>query len=243
MAYLKLLLMRHAQSLGNLQGQMEGQSSTELSPEGHRQAQQLCGALMQCTRPTHLYSSPLRRAVQTTEYLSTALQQLSHGYAFAQMTSLQEMHQGIFQGLTWAQAQASYPDLCTQLLSSLTWQPIPQAESLIDARTRAQHWMRGLLRQHQPGDVIWAISHEGFLQQLIAVVLGCDRTWKISIPPTAIFEFWLASTQPPSQVTSQGHDPSSNPPTEGLIPESFNPEHWILRRFNDYSHLTDAQAM
>ncbi len=233
MAYLKLLLMRHAQSLGNLQGQMEGQGSTELSAEGHLQAQQLCGALMQSARPTHLYSSPLLRAVQTTAYLSAALQQLSHSYSCQQMPSLQEMHQGIFQGLTWAQAQATYPELCAQLLSSLTWQPVPQAESLIDARIRAETWMSDLLRQHQPGDVVWAISHEGFLQQLISVVLGCDRTWKISIAPTAIFEFWF----------QQPYDLSSKPLTEGFRPESFNPEHWILRRFNDYSHLADGKAM
>jgi broad specificity phosphatase PhoE len=224
MAYLRLLLIRHAQSLGNLQGQMEGQSSTALSAKGHRQAQQLCDALMQSARPTHLYSSPLLRAIQTTEYLNAALKQTSsqHAYRYvtAQMTSLQEMHQGIFQGLTWPQAQATYPDLCAQLLSSLAWQPVPQAESLADARTRAELWMQHLLSVHQPGDVVWAISHEGFLQQLISVVLGCDRTWKMSIAPTAIFEFWLASTQ------------------AGFTTERFNPEHWILRRFNDYSHLT-----
>jgi broad specificity phosphatase PhoE len=220
MAYLKLLLMRHAQSLGNVQGQMEGQSSTALSAEGHRQAQQLSHRLMGLAPssglPTHLYSSPLLRALQTTQYLSAALQQGHHFCDTQQTAALQEMHQGVFQGLTWAQAQASYPELCAQLLSSLVWQPVPQAESLAAARTRAQGWMQHILSEHQPGDVIWAMSHEGFLQQLISVVLGCDRTWKISIGHTAIFEFWLAE--------------------EGCL-NSFNPEHWILRRFNDCSHL------
>jgi broad specificity phosphatase PhoE len=236
-AYLKLLLIRHAQSLGNLQGRMEGQSSTELSALGISQAQQLSARLMQSSElPSHLYSSPLLRASQTTQYLTDALKQMRHPYEIRQTIALQEMHQGIFQGLTWAQAQATYPDLCAQLVSSLAWQPVPQAESPPAARSRAQQWMQCLLKQHQCGDVIWAVSHEGFLQQLISVVLGCDRTWKISIAPTAIFEFWLASTHPLGLGSMLGV--SSN----RFDPDRFNPEHWILRRFNDCSHLADAEA-
>ena len=167
MAYLKLLLIRHAQSLGNLQGQMEGQSSTELSAEGHRQAQQLSGRLAQSELPTHIYTSPLLRASQTTHHLTRELQRLGHPFHSEQISVLQEMHQGVFQGLTWAQAQLQYPEVCAQLLSSLTWQPVPQAESLVAARDRAKSWVKHILSQHHTGDIIWAVSHEGFLQQLI----------------------------------------------------------------------------
>lgn len=213
--------MRHAQSQGNCQGQLEGQNSTGLSTKGHHQALRLSQALMRSDiRPTHLYSSPLLRARQTTSCLTAALRQADHLFEYQQAAALQEMHQGIFQGLTWAEAQSQYPEVCNQLMSALVWQPVPQAESVTAARERSQAWIERVLAVHQPGDVIWAISHEGLMQQLISVVMGCDRTWKIPIAHTAIFEFWLAKTQ-----------------WETLTHDRYNPEYWKLYRFNDCSHL------
>ncbi len=227
MAYLKILFIRHAQSLGNVQGQMEGQYSTALSELGHTQAQQLKAYLTTQDLPTHIYVSSLLRANQTIQPLVTSLQQHNHPFRSQQTDALRELHQGIFQGLTWAEAQSKYPDVCAKLLSSVTWQPVPEAESLVDARARARSWMKHILDKHPPGDVIWAVSHEGFLQQLISVMMGCDRTWRIPIPHTALFEFWLASTQYQNQWQS-------------LQGDRFNPEFWVLKRFNDCSHLTHS---
>lgn len=229
MAYLKILLIRHAQSIGNVQGLMEGQSSTDLSVEGYAQAARLSEYLVAQDLPTRCYSSSLLRATQTAQVLIERLGRVDASDRPKQIRlekteALQELHQGIFQGLTWAQAQASYPDICEQLLSSLSWQPIPQAESLVAARIRAKSWVKHVLKQHQLGDVVWAISHEGFLQQLVAVMMGCDRTWQIRIPHTAVFEFWLASTHHHNQW-------------QQLEGDRFNPEYWILRRFNDCTHL------
>lgn len=215
---------------------MEGQRSTALSELGRRQAQCLSRRLTEdlSCRPTHLYSSPLLRASQTADALIAALKQIQHPFDIQQTDALKEMHQGIFQGLTWPEAQAHYPELCAQLLSSLRWQPVPQAESLIAARTRSHLWIHHILSVHSPGDVIWMISHAGILQQMIAVMMGCDRTWKIPIAHTAIFEFWLAAT--PSETGTQTLMVAPSMPVSAA--DRFNPEYWQLRRFNDHSHLT-----
>ena len=89
------------------------------------------------------------------------------------------------------------------------------------ARSRAQSWIKHIRQKHRPGDTVWAISHEGFLQHLIAVVLGCDRTWKIPIAHTALFEFWLSE-----QLL-----------IKAAPADRYNPEHWIIQKFNDSSHL------
>lgn len=235
MVYLKLLFIRHAQSIGNLQGQMEGQGSTALSERGWQQAHCLSQHLVEDVScwPTHLYSSPLLRASQTADVMTAALKQVQHPFNTRQTVALQETHQGIFQGLTWIEAQAQYPELCTQLLSSLRWQPVPQAETLVAARSRSHQWIHHILSVHSPGEVVWMVSHEGILQQMIAVMMGCDRTWKISIAHTAIFEFWLAA---PPKIDSQ--TVATAPFTGNLpIPDRFNPEYSQLRRFNDVSHL------
>lgn len=221
-AYLKLLLLRHAQSAGNAAARMEGQSSTPLTLLGQQQAQRLSQVLyQQQTPPSHLYTSPLLRAVQTLETLARPWRSAGHDCPIHQTDQLQELHAGIFQGLTWAEAVARYPDLCQRLVASLDWLPVPQAETLSAGRARAARWVQQVLQAHQPGETVWAVSHEGILQQIIAVLLGCDRTWKLTIPHTARFEFWLAK-----------------PRWEMIDDENrFNPEVQIIRRFNDDSHL------
>ncbi len=240
MSYFRLLLIRHAQSIGNAQARMEGQQSTPLSLQGEQQAQKLshsliCNGNTDCSDrhlatnhwPSHLYSSPLLRAKQTAMILTRSLAQAGRPVPLDFSESLQEIHPGIFQGLTWAQATVRYPVLCRNLMKSLAWQPVPDAESLVAARARAQQWVDHLLARHQPGETVWVVSHAGLMLQMIAAILGCDRTWKLTVHHTAIFEFWLADTH--WQTLSQ---------------DRFNPEYWILRRFNDYSHLksTDIAA-
>ncbi|MEL7356738.1 MAG: histidine phosphatase family protein [Cyanobacteria bacterium J06560_6] len=228
--YFKLVLIRHAESLGNTQKIMEGQGSTALSVRGQRQAQRLAdvlvpsqlslSALPSSALPTCLYSSPLLRASQTATVLHQALRQLGHAVPVHHSNQLQEIHPGIFQGLTWIQVTQQYPELCDRLMTSLAWQPVPQAESPTEARDRAHSWLTQILNRHRPDDTVWAVSHAGLMVQMVSAIMGCDRTWQVPIRHTAIFEFQLAHTH-----------------WHSLTEDRFNPEYWILKRFNDSQHI------
>lgn len=211
--YLKLVLMRHGESQGNIEARLEGQSSTPLSGHGHEQARRLADYLKCQDSPTYLYSSPLQRAVQTATYLSDKI-----GCSLQQDADLQELHQGIFQGLTWAEASQRYPQVCAALTSSLDYQPVPGAETPMAAYQRAIGWYQTLWQRHGVGDVVWIVSHGGFLQHLMRVILGCDRTWQIPIRHTALFEIWLLAPQ----LTQDNQ---------------HNPEYWKIIKFNETPHL------
>jgi broad specificity phosphatase PhoE len=222
LSYLRLLLIRHAQSAGNEVGRMEGQGSTGLSPLGQWQAHTLGNFLKaQEFAPSHCYSSPLLRATQTAAALVAAWS--DQGIVVQPVDALQELHQGIFQGLTWAEAVAHYPELCQQLMTHPQYLPVPEAETLVEAQHRVQRWWQQLLVNHQPGDRIWVISHGGLMQYLIAQILGCDRIWQMAIEPTALFEFWLAETD-----------------GDATHPHRLNPEWWKIIRFNTRPHLSTA---
>lgn len=244
MSYLKLVLIRHAESLGNTQKRMEGQSSTPLTERGIRQAKQLAqsivlsGACAPIDWPTHLYTSPLLRAKQTARYLAESLQRENHPFQTIVDSQLQEIHQGIFQGLTWVEAQAQFPDLCTQLMSSLEWQPVPEAESPGAARARSHAWLQSILSAHQPEDTLWIVSHTGIMLHLIAEIMHCDRTWKINIEHTATFEFWLSH---PSIAPAGSRFPTASSPERSNL-ERSNPERWILNRFNQILPNTSARG-
>jgi broad specificity phosphatase PhoE len=247
MKLLKLLFIRHAQSIGNQQKRMQGNGEFDLSIEGKRQAGKLAQRLLtEGWVPSHVYSSPLRRTTQTTEIL------LSHFLAkplpavvgdlvdeeedeplerldtqgetpnipVEYVEDLREFQNGIFQGLTWTEARERYPDLCKQLENSPDWIPIPGAESLQEARDRSRRFIQAILSRHGNGEQIWVVSHSWILQHLIAELMGSDRSWRIHARNTAIFEFWIDQSR--WQRTDQN---------------CFNTDLWQIRRFNDHQHL------
>ncbi|NJL49540.1 MAG: histidine phosphatase family protein [Leptolyngbyaceae cyanobacterium SM2_5_2] len=233
---LKLLLIRHGQSQGNVEGRMEGWHSSDLTVLGREQSYRLGQYLAAINwSPTHIYCSPLLRATATLVTLQSGWvaqeqvqkdgrDRLNSWPPTILSEELRENNQGIFSGLTWAEAKQRYPDLCRTLETSSDWQPIPQAETLSEGQQRAQQFINHLLNQHCNDDHLWVISHSWILQQLIAQILGCDRVWGIPIRNTAIFEFWLDC--------SRWH--SSNPN------HHLNSELWQIKRFNDYNHLLYA---
>jgi broad specificity phosphatase PhoE len=225
---------------------MQGNGEFDLSPEGKRQAAKLAQRLLtEGWMPTHVYSSPLKRTAQTTDILlshflakplpavvgdlvdeeeSEPLERLGveepPDIPVEYVEDLREFQNGIFQGLTWAEARERYPDLCKQLENSPDWIPIPGAESLQDARDRSRRFIQSLLTRHGNGDQIWVVSHSWILQHLIAELMGSDRSWRIHARNTAIFEFWI------DQSRWQRSDQNC-----------FNTDLWQIRRFNDHQHL------
>jgi broad specificity phosphatase PhoE len=247
MKLLKLLFIRHAQSLGNQQKRMQGQGEFELSDEGRQQAEKLAQRLLsEAWRPSCVYSSPLKRTVQTTEillssFLAEPLPAVVSDLVDDEMDApldvlescaahlpvkveyvpeLKEFQNGIFEGLTWIEAKTQYPDLCHRLENSPDWIQIPHAESLHEARTRARRFISDLVDRHHNGEQIWIVTHSWILQHLIAELMGCDRSWRIHARNTALFEFWIDRSR--WQHTDQNR---------------FNTDLWQIRRFNDYHHL------
>jgi 2,3-bisphosphoglycerate-dependent phosphoglycerate mutase len=222
--FLKLVIIRHAQSTGNVDRRMQGQSDYPLTDLGRTQAQKLAQHLRDAP-PTVIYTSPLQRTIHTTEILRAEI--LRQGLPTAppiQLTpELAEYQNGIFQGLTWAEAQAQYPQLCDQLETSMDWIPVPGAETLRQARDRVERLVDYLLLRHRNGDRLWLVSHGWIMQQLIAELLGSDRSWRIPIKNTAYFEFWIDQ--------SRWHRQDEN---------RLNTELWQIVRFNDLSHLQTA---
>lgn len=242
---LKLLFIRHAQSTGNQEKRMQGHGEFELSDVGRQQAEKLAQRLLaEAWLPSQIYSSPLKRAAQTTQILvdsfqtaplpaavsdlidssvtaiADGLQPTGRQIPIAFVDDLKEFQNGIFQGLTWAEAMNQYPEFCQTLESSPDWIPIPGAETLQAARSRAHRFIQTLLQQHQNGDQVWIISHSWIMQHLIAELMECERSWRLRAGNTALFEFWLDRDR--WNCANQNR---------------FNTDLWQVRRFNDRQHL------
>ncbi len=244
---LKLLFIRHAQSTGNQEKRMQGHGDFTLSEVGRSQAEKLAKRLLaESWYPSHVYSSPLKRTAQTTEILLTQFQsaplpasvsdlidatiqpsttEVTQTIAVEYADELKEFHNGIFEGLTWAEAQSQYPELCRKLEASPDWIQIPGAESLQEARQRSQQFIHRILDRHRDGDHIWIVSHSWIMQHLIAELLGCDRSWRLRAHNTALFEFWLDRAR--WDLDNQNR---------------YNTDLWQILRFNDCRHLGKGEG-
>ena len=65
---MRIKLIRHAQSLANADGKWQGQLDYDLSSLGEKQSFLLSKRFKtEKFKPTHIYSSPLKRALKTAE--------------------------------------------------------------------------------------------------------------------------------------------------------------------------------
>ena len=100
-----LLLIRHGEATHNLDGRWEGWGDTELTCAGRSQADAVAQRLATWATPiSHVFSSPLKRALQTAVPISASL-----GLEPVPHDGLREINFGRVNGLTLQSFQACMP--------------------------------------------------------------------------------------------------------------------------------------
>src|SRR5262245_14347132 len=127
-----LYCIRHGESLYNLEGRIQGQTDVALSPLGERQSQALAADL--ATSPIDaVYSSPLKRAMQTAKPIALAL-----NLDVRSDDRLKELHAGIFQGLLASELAERFPEAAAAWRSQDPDYRIPDGECRRDLMTRGR---------------------------------------------------------------------------------------------------------
>ena len=104
-------LVRHGQTDWNRAGKIQGTTDIPLNETGRQQAEQLAAVLKERsgypagTRIDAVYTSPLARAFQTAEILAK-----EGKLPLRRLTGLRERDFGCWEGKSWQQVEAEYPD-------------------------------------------------------------------------------------------------------------------------------------
>ena len=213
---MRLVFVRHAETTANAEGRLQGHADYELSPTGWAQAAKLHEHLeREGFRPTHAYSSPLKRCAQTAGVLGR-----SWPVEVTYWDDLKEYDVGIVSGMTWGEIAVTYPRIDRKLEDTRQLAGVEGAESLANRKARGQRVVDAVLGRHADGDVVAIVTHGGILQQILAALMGTDRTWGMSIHNTAVYDFDI-------DLERWGMN------GEGLLSTAF----WRINRFNDASHL------
>lgn len=151
---MKLFLIRHGQTVTNLEQRWTGQSEVELTEQGRREAQEIAPVLAEIPFDK-VFSSDLKRAVIT--------QQLAlPGYTAEQTALLREFDVGSLEGKRFADVPVEQrkPYECYG------------GESMAEVCGRVRQFLESL--EGKPWENVAAFAHNGILGCALRVVLNAD---------------------------------------------------------------------
>jgi len=164
---LKLLLIRHGESVGNAEGRMQGQFDSPLSDLGRDQARALLARLQdEGWKPSAIYSSDLCRAAETAGILAAGLD--------APVTldaRLREYDIGVLSGVIWREVEVLYPEVWRRLHQEEGSAAIPGEEGLDAFHERLSSMAADILADHQQDEAVAVVSHGGSLGMILAYLL------------------------------------------------------------------------
>ncbi len=161
-----LYLVRHGETVYNLENRIQGHSDSPLTPLGVRQVKAVAGRLAG-EKISAIYSSDLGRAVATAEAIAQP-----HGLAVMQTDLLREAYHGLVQGMTLAEFQSAYPEEFRLWRENSALHRPPGAETLEDVIKRCGVFLDHVRERHSDGEIIAAAVHGGSLRGVLCAALG-----------------------------------------------------------------------
>jgi probable phosphoglycerate mutase len=164
----EFILIRHGETIWNVERRFQGQQDSPLTMLGRAQAEAVA-TYVRAYAPTALYSSDLTRTLQTAQPMAHAT-----GLTVVPEPALRERNLGIFEGLTQAEIEPRYAQDYARYVAREPEYVIPSGESLQQLSQRSMEIMERLARRH-PGERVAIVSHgkllNTFLRQLHGIPL------------------------------------------------------------------------
>ncbi len=178
-----IYLVRHGSTQSNKKRIYMGWSEEGLDEEGIKKAEELSMKLKE-NRISKIYTSPIRRAVQTAEILNR--------YLSTEITieeDLREMKLGEWKGMSEEEIKLSYPrewKIWNKRPAELI---LPGREKLSSVQERSIGAIKGILNENSNRRVI-AVTHVAVIRCLILFCKNLDLNLykRIDVPNTSVYE-------------------------------------------------------
>lgn len=161
----RIYLARHGQVVGYEEKRYNGHADVLLTPEGEAQFGML-KLRLQKKELTAVYSSDLTRCREGANLIAN-----SHQLPVQLVPELRELHVGDWEGQTWQQLQASYPQAWQDRLNDIVNYRVPNGESLLDLAGRVRPALRKIVAAHPGGDVL-VVAHGGVNRVILLDAIG-----------------------------------------------------------------------
>ena len=181
----RIVLVRHGQTEWNRVERFRGRADLPLNEVGLAQAEAAARRIAATWPASAVYSSPLKRAMETAKIIAEALD-----LAVQPLAGLMDIDYGEWQGLSPDEVAERYGDLYTRWLEEPHLVHIPGGESLGEVRERAMAALEEVIARHG-GQTVVLVSHQVVNKVLLCAVLGLDNShfWHIGQENGAINVF------------------------------------------------------
>ncbi len=161
----RICLVRHGETEWNAERRIQGQIDIGLNENGVRQAE-AAGRWLQGAGIVALYSSDLKRAWTTAQAIGSALGLVPHA-----APEMRERRYGVFEGLTYAEAQQKFPDGYAAFEGRNADYAFENGESLQVMFARVTGKLQAIAAAHA-GQTVAVVLHGGVLDIINRFVRG-----------------------------------------------------------------------
>ena len=172
---MKLCLIRHGETVYNIEERMQGARDVELSPRGLEEAVLLGKRLREeHFRPPRIYTSPVKRARDTAAGLGLPAPILP-------VDGLRARNLGDLEGMTKTEIRQRFPGAYESLVQ---WDYLPPGgtETLADVFRRADRDIGRLVEQERSAGLLLAVTHSGVLEALVRGWLSVPTEDRLPFP-------------------------------------------------------------
>lgn len=186
-----IYLIRHGEVEQSYHNVFAGRLDIGLSDLGHSQACLVASWLMKL-KPTHILSSPLKRAIFTAQPLAS-----STAIKLEILPELREIDFGLWTGLHWDEVLKRFGISAYDWLEALTTNKIPQAEP-IDAFFERINKVYNKILSYTHNCRLAVFSHGGVIRGLIS------KIFELPLPKLAYFQIDYGSITEISYESKRG---------------------------------------
>ncbi|MGH7309566.1 MAG: histidine phosphatase family protein [Candidatus Rokuibacteriota bacterium] len=223
---MRLLLVRHGESVWNEARRFQGATDIVLSDWGRAQARAL-GRALSAYRPAVAYVSPLARARETAEIALAGTEA-----PIVALPALREFSLGEWEGCFSEEIRTRAGDPYGAWMRAPADCPPPGSEPLEAVRGRVLAALEGIAAAHPDGEDVLVVSHGGVISVYACHLLGCslNTLWRLRVDNASV-----TVVQPPRIVTlndtrhlimnleGAGTAPSKPPHSREVPPPSASP--------------------
>lgn len=160
---MKIYITRHGETQWNVQGLMQGQKDSELTEKGIDNAKRL-GERLKDINFDVIYSSPLKRAVDTANYIKG-----EKDTKVVLVESLREMSFGVWEGMEHSKVKELYPEQHIDFWQRPhLYKPIENGESFEEVLMRVKKVWEDIIKAG--GDNVLIVTHAVVLKTLYLII-------------------------------------------------------------------------
>ncbi|MBE5935445.1 MAG: histidine phosphatase family protein [Lachnospiraceae bacterium] len=182
---MRLIIVRHGESEGDVKKIHEGRADLPLTEKGLEQSKQVADFLKKNYKINAVYSSTLERAKKTGEIIAKEC-----GLDLIEEPMLMEFNNGHLAGLSYDDAAEKYPDI----RNLPVYESVYGQESLMEFRQRADVILARIMFENKHDDTVVVVSHSAMINQLFRsfMMLNVDSDVILYTGETGVHE-WLVT--------------------------------------------------